>query len=91
MVTYSVTIDKEANSDIFLKLMNELKFVVRVKSEIEFEMTHFIDLALPGEQAKDESLQSLVETTDKSGRITANESKKKNLQRFNAWHKNAIK
>ena len=50
MLTYSVTIDDASNSDIFLKLMNELKFVVKVKPEIESAAIAALDLALPGEQ-----------------------------------------
>ncbi len=91
MLTYSVTIDNASNSDIFLKLMNELKFVVEVKPTIESVAVTGLDLALPGEPAKDEVLKSLIELAEKSGTIPSKNSQKKNLQRFNSWHRKALK
>ena len=91
MLTYSVTIDKASNSDIFLKLMNELKFVVRVKPEIESDTIIAMDLALPGEPVKDEVLLSLIEMSEKAGTMSAKDSQKKNLQRFNSWQRKALK
>jgi hypothetical protein len=92
MLTYSVTIDNASNSDIFLKLMNELKFVVTVKPEIESAAIAALDLALPGEPANDEVLEALIEMAEKSGLIPSKNSQKKNLQRFNSWqHRKALK
>jgi len=91
MLTYCVTIDNASNSDIFLKLMNELKFVVKVKPEIESAEITALDLALPGEPAKDEVLEALIEMAEKSGRIPSKNSQKKNIQRFNSWQRKALK
>ena len=92
MLTYSVTIDNASNSDIFLKLMNELKFVVKVKPEFESAEITALDLAMPGEPAKDEVLEALIEMAEQSGTIPSKNSQKKNLQRFNSWqHRKALK
>ena len=91
MLTYNVTIDKASNSDIFLRLMNELKFVVMVKPELESAVIPFLDLAISGDQANDEILHSLVEMSEKAGTLSAKNSKKQNIQRFNSWQKKAIK
>jgi hypothetical protein len=74
MLTYSVTIDDASNSDIFLKLMNELKFVVKVKPEIESAEISALDLAMPGEPAKDEVLEALIEMAEKSGTVPSKNS-----------------
>jgi wyosine [tRNA(Phe)-imidazoG37] synthetase (radical SAM superfamily) len=91
MLTYCVTIDKASNSDIFLKLMNELKFVVKVKPEIESNAINAMALALPGEPAADEVLALLIEIAEKAGTITATNSRKKNLNRFNSWQRKALR
>ena len=90
MLTYSVTIDNASNSDIFLKLMNELKFVVKVKPEFESAEITALDLAMPGEPAKDEVLEALIEMAEQSGTIPSKNSQKKNLQRFHSWQMKAI-
>jgi hypothetical protein len=83
MLTYSVTIDKTSNSDIFLKLMNELKFVVLVKPEIESDAITALELALPGRKANDDLLPSIFELSEESVTLSEKTPKKRILISLN--------
>jgi hypothetical protein len=87
MVTFSVTIDEESHKDLFLRIMEELKFVVSVTPEGNTAPMKTFDFALPGREATDEELERLMVIAEKSETYTPQKSKELNERRFNQWQK----
>jgi hypothetical protein len=78
MVTFSVTIDEESHKDLFLRIMEELKFVVSVTPEGNAAPMKTFDFALPGREATDEELERLMVLAEKSETYTPQKSQELN-------------
>jgi hypothetical protein len=87
MVTFNVTIDEESHSDLFLRLMEELKFVVSVKTENNETELIASEFARPGRLATDKEIEQLMMIADESEPYTAHKSKKAIKQQFDQWLK----
>jgi hypothetical protein len=90
MVTFNVTIDEESHSDLFLRLMEELKFVVSVKTENSEAELIASDFARSGRLATDKEIEQLMMIADESEPYTASKSKKVIKQQFDQWLKKNI-
>ena len=87
MVTFSVTIDEESHKDLFLRIMEELKFVVSVTLEGNTAPLNAFDFAISGREATDEDLERLMVLAEKSETYTSQKSKELNERQFNQWQK----
>jgi hypothetical protein len=85
MITFNVTIDGESNSDLFLRMMEELKFVVSVVPDETGNGLDPVDFALPGRPGTDEEFERLMVISEESETYSAQKSKKINKQKLGKW------
>ena len=90
MVTFSVTIDEEAHSDLFIQMMEELKFVVSVAPATSLNKFNPIEYALQGPTATEEELGQMIVLSEDSETYTPQKSRKLNKQRFDQWPKKSV-
>ena len=85
MVTFSVTIDEESHKDLFLRIMEELNFVVSVKTENNSDQLNALDFVISGRNATDKELEGLMVISEKEESYPQQLSKKINKERFKQW------
>ncbi|MEI6175048.1 MAG: hypothetical protein WCR01_14985 [Bacteroidota bacterium] len=91
MVTFSVTIDEESHKDLFLHIMEELKFVVSVIPQVNSGVLNALDFSMSGREASDKELEELMILAEKEETYLQPQSKKINKQRFKQWQEKASK
>ena len=91
MVTFSVTIDEESHKELFLRLMEELKFVVSVRPEKKSAKLNVLELVLPGKGITDKGLEELIVLAESEETYEHQQSKKANTQLLKKWQEKANK
>ena len=91
MVTFSVTIDEESHKDLFLRIMEELKFVVSVIPEKNSYSLNALELIIPGKDITDKELDDLMVLAEKEETYLEHQSQKTNTQRFKQWQEKTNK
>ena len=88
MVTFSVTIDEESNQDLFLRIMEELKFVKSVSPVPNPDKMNPVDFVMPGSVVTDMQLEDLMLIAEKENTYDIKASKKISKRRIKQWHEN---